>query len=122
MLVWLQIGLLLSARLRGVDRQLGGESPLVRGPRFAARDVGGQCRELVQEARRSQPEQHRHHHQVARAERPIEPVGIAQAGRELGQPIANAVLDQRQARFGPGLVALRESWRSRVRGSAAPRC
>ena len=95
-------------RIPGVDRQLGGEGPFVCGPRFAAGDVGGQVRELVQKARRSEPEQHRHHHQVARAEGPIEPVGIAQAGRELDQSIANAVLDQRQALFGPGLVALRE--------------
>src|SRR3954454_22599316 len=81
----------------GVDRQLGGEGPFVRGPRFAAGNVGGQFRELVQKARRSQPEQHRHHHQIARAERPIEPVGITQASRELDQSIANTVLDQRQA-------------------------
>src|SRR5215217_3938177 len=79
-----------------------------RGPRFAARNIVSQFRELVQKARGSQPEQHRHHHEVARAERSFEPVGIAQAGRKLDQSLADAVFDQRQALFGPGLVALRE--------------
>jgi activator of Hsp90 ATPase-like protein len=32
-----------------------------------------------------------------RAERAIEPLGIAQAGGKLFQPVANAILDQRQA-------------------------
>jgi hypothetical protein len=41
--------------------------------------------------------QHRHHHQVARAERTIEPVGIAQATGKLRQPVADAILDQGQA-------------------------
>lgn len=97
-----------SLRMTGVDRPLGGESPFVCGPRFAAGNIGSQFRKLVEKARRSKPEQHRRHHEVARAERPIEPVGIAQAGRELDQSIANAVFDQRQALFGPWLVALRE--------------
>jgi tetratricopeptide (TPR) repeat protein len=89
-------------------RSLGSESSLVRGSRFATGNVGGQFGKLVQKARRSEPEQHRHHHQIARAERPIEPVGVAQAGRKLDESIANAVFDQRQALFGPRLVALRE--------------
>src|SRR5271166_382083 len=94
--------------MTGVDRPLGGESPFVCGPRFAAGNIGGQFRKLVQKARRSKPEQHRHHHEVARAEVPIEPVGIAQPGRKLDQSIANAAFDQRQALFGPWLVTLRE--------------
>src|SRR6188768_4422843 len=38
--------------LAGVHRQLRGESALVSGARFAARDVGGQVRELIKQARR----------------------------------------------------------------------
>src|SRR5262245_17729005 len=34
--------------LAGVNRQLGGESPLVCGPRFAAGDIGSQVRKFVQ--------------------------------------------------------------------------
>src|SRR5688572_31884710 len=77
--------------LAGIDCQLSGEGPPVGGPRFAAGDIGGQVRIFVQNARRFQPEQHRHHHQVARVERAIEPVGIAQATRKLFQPDANAL-------------------------------
>jgi SAM-dependent methyltransferase len=65
--------------LAGVDRQLSVEGSLVGRPRFAASDIGGQGRVFVQNARCPQPEQHRRHHQVARTERAIEPVGIAQA-------------------------------------------
>ena len=39
-----------SLQRRGVDRQLGGEGPLVGGPCLAAGDVGGEVRELVQKA------------------------------------------------------------------------
>jgi hypothetical protein len=42
-------------------------------------------------------------HQVTRAEPTIEPVGIAQASRKLAQPIADTILDQRQAFLTPGL-------------------
>jgi hypothetical protein len=38
-------------RLASVSRQLRGERSLVGWPRFAARDVGGQVRKLVQNAR-----------------------------------------------------------------------
>src|SRR4029434_9059603 len=67
-------------------------------------------RDLVfsQNARRFQPEQYRHHQQVARAERTIEPVGIAQASGKLFQPGADTTLDQRQALLAPGLVALQK--------------
>jgi len=51
-----------SLRMTGVDRALRGESPFVCGPRFAAGNIGGQFRKLVQKAGRSKPEQHRHHH------------------------------------------------------------
>ncbi len=49
-----------------------------------------------------------HHHQVARAERAIEPVGIAKATGKFAQPVTDAILDERQALLGPGLVALQE--------------
>jgi hypothetical protein len=71
------------------------ESTLVGGPRFAAGDVGGEVRIFVQHSRCFQPEQHRHHHQVARAERTIEPVGIAKAIGKFVQPITDAILDER---------------------------
>jgi len=54
------------------------------------------------------PEQHRHHHPVARAERTIEPVSIAQATGKLVRPVADAILDQRQALVIPGLVAFQQ--------------
>jgi hypothetical protein len=43
---------------------------------------------------------------LARSERAIEPVGIAQATGKLVQPVA--ILDQRQVLLMPGLVALQE--------------
>src|SRR5882672_6463510 len=93
-----------SLRISGVDRPLGGERSFVCGPRLATGNIVSQFRKLVQKARSSKPEQHRHHHEVACAERSIEPVGNAHAGRKLDQSIANTVFDQRQALFGPGLV------------------
>src|SRR5882757_10878494 len=93
--------------LAGVDRQLSSESPLVGGPRFAAGDIGGEVWIFVQHARWFQPEQDRHHHQVTRAERTIEPVGAAKVSGELVEPVADPIPDQRQALPGPGLVALK---------------
>jgi hypothetical protein len=87
-------------------RQLRVECPLVGGPRFTARHIRGKVRIAVQQARRFQPQQHRHHPQITRAEGAIEPIGRAKARRELTQPDANAILHQRQALFGPRLVAL----------------
>lgn len=78
---------LSAGRCGGEDRQLSGESALVIGPRFAASNVGGKIRIFVQHTRRFQPEQHRHHHQVARAELAFEPVGIAEATGKLAQPV-----------------------------------
>src|SRR3954454_5344217 len=103
----------------GVNRQLSVESPLVGGPRFAAGDIGGKVRIFVQDARWFQSEQHRHHQQVARAEPIIEPVGTAKASGKLLQPVADAILDQRQALLGPGLIASRilEVTSSRTGGS-----
>src|SRR5947207_6278982 len=89
-----------------VDRQLSVEGALVGGPRFAAGHIGGEVRTFVQQTRRPQPEQHRHHHQVTRAERAIEPGGIAKATGKLVQPATDAILDQRHALRGPGLVPL----------------
>src|SRR4051812_24371256 len=105
----------------GVDRPLGRERPLVRGPCFAAGHIVRQVGELVQEARGSQPEQHRHHHEVARAERPIEPVGVVQAGGELVEPTADAVLDQRQALLRPGAGAPPGLYGHELGGRRAPR-
>lgn len=42
------------------------------------------------------------------AERALQPVRVAQAGRELAEPAANPVRDQRQAFPGPGFVAFLE--------------
>src|SRR3546814_12079154 len=65
--------------LAAVNHQLGVKSPPVSGPRFAASEISSEVRIFIQNTRRSQPEQHRHHHQIARAERAIEPVGVTQA-------------------------------------------
>ena len=46
-----------------------------------------------------------HHHQVAGAECAVEPVGIAETGGQLAQPVPDAILDERHAFAGPGLVA-----------------
>ena len=51
---------------------------------------------------------HRHHHQVARAERAIEPAGTPKAAGKLAQPVTDAIRNQRHALRGPGLVALKE--------------
>jgi hypothetical protein len=101
----------------GIKGQLSGEGTLVRGPRFAAGDVGGKVRIFVQNARRFQPEQPRYHHEVTRVELAIEPVGTAKAAGKFAQP--DAILDERQALRGPGLVTLR-TLRLRVQGSATP--
>src|SRR4051794_1321494 len=92
--------------LADINRQLGGESPLVGGPRFAAGDIGRQVRVFVQNTRWFQPEQHRYHHQVAGAEATIEPLGAAKARRELLQAVVDAILNQRQAFPAPGLIGL----------------
>src|SRR3954466_3853545 len=94
--------------LARVNCQLSLERALVGGPRFSAGDIGAQVRVFVQNARRSQPEQHRHHHQVPRAERPIEPVGITKATGQLAEPVTDAILDEWQALRGPGLVGLED--------------
>src|SRR3954464_14217921 len=91
----------------GVNRQLGGESPLIGRPRFGTGDIGGEVRIFVQNARCFQPE-YRDHHQVAPTDPPSEPVGTADAGGQLLQPVANAILDQRQALLAPGLVPLQK--------------
>src|SRR5580704_2372767 len=96
------------SRSAACRRQLSGESPLVGGPHFAAGDKGGQVRISVKDTRWFQPEQHRYHHQVARAELAIEPVGTAKASGKLLQPVADAILDQRQALLAPGLIALQK--------------
>jgi hypothetical protein len=79
--------------LASENRQLSVESTLEGGPRFAAGDIGGEVPIFVQHTRCFQPEQHRDHHQVARAECTIEPVGIAKATREFAQPVTDAILD-----------------------------
>src|SRR3954465_10717421 len=93
-------------RLAGVDRVLSFESPLVRGPGLAAGHISRQVRVLVQQARRSRPEEHRHHEEVAGAERAIEPGGITQAAGKLVEAAAYAIFYQRKALRGPRLVGL----------------
>ena len=80
-------------RTGGEDRQLGGEGALEGGPRLAAGDIGGRGSDIPPAGPIPQPAQHRHHHQVARAERAVEPVGIAEPAGKLAQPVADAVLD-----------------------------
>jgi hypothetical protein len=67
----------------GAKRQLSVEGSLVGGPRFAAGAIRGKVWKFVQNARSSEPEQHRYHHQVASAERSIEPLSITQANGKL---------------------------------------
>src|SRR6187549_1399 len=95
-----------SRRLADVGRQLSVVGSLVCGPRFAAREIGGQVRKLVQDPRGLRPEQHRYHQEVAGAERPVEPLGIPEASGELGEPGANAIFHQRNALRAPRLVPL----------------
>ena len=57
----------------GVCRQLRGECPLIGEPCVGGGDLRGKLRKFVQNARWSEPQQHRHHHRVARAPRSIEP-------------------------------------------------
>src|SRR6185295_6755839 len=46
--------------------------------------------------------------QVTRAERAIQPLGIAEASRKWVQRVADAIHDQGQALLAPGLVALQK--------------
>jgi hypothetical protein len=50
-----------AGRCGGENRQLIVEGTLVGRPRFAAGDIGGEVRILLQYARSGQPAQHRHH-------------------------------------------------------------
>jgi hypothetical protein len=72
---------------------LRSERSLVGRARFPARDVSGQGSIFVQNARWSQPEQHGHHHQITRAERAIEPLGITEASGKWVEPCANAIFN-----------------------------
>ena len=89
-------------------RQLSSKCTLVRRARFAARNIRGEVREFVQQARHAQSQQHRHHDEITRTEFAVEPVGIAEASGKLVQPIADATFDQRQALLAPGLIALQK--------------
>ena len=85
----------LSARLTvNENRQLSRESTLEGGARFAAGDIGGEVRIFVQYSRWLGPEQHTHHHEVACAERAIEPVGIAKTAGKLAKRFACAIVEQ----------------------------
>src|SRR6185369_12220232 len=85
----------------GIDRQLCRESSLVGGPRFATGHISCERWKFIEQARWSRPEQNRHHHQVTRTERAIEPLGIAEASGELAQSITDAILDRGNALPGP---------------------
>jgi hypothetical protein len=78
---------------------------LIARPPLAASDIGGEVGIFVEDTRHLDPLQHFHHHQVAGAERAVEPVGIAETCGKLAEPATDTVLDQRQAIRGPGLVA-----------------
>jgi hypothetical protein len=95
-------------RIGSENRQLIRESTLVGGPRFCAGDIAGEVRIFGEQTRCLQPNQHRHHHQVARAECAIEPVGTAQASGKFAQPVADAILDEGQALLVPAPVALHD--------------
>src|SRR5260221_10101014 len=97
-----------AGRCGGENRQLSIESTPEGRPRFAAGYIGGEVRIFVQYIRSVQPAQHGHHQKVTGAERTIEPIGIAQATGKFGQPVTDAILDDRQALLVPGLVALQE--------------
>ena len=92
--------------LASENRQLIGESTLVGRSCFAAGDIGGEAWILVENARGFQPLQHVNHHEVARTEGTVEPVGAAKPGGKLLQPAADAIHDQMQALLGPRLIAL----------------
>jgi len=83
------------------DGQLG---PLVRRPRLSAEDVGSEVWILIEQAGRPQPEQRVHHHEVAGAERPIEPLGTPQPIGKLAEPGADAIPDQSHALRRPAPV------------------
>src|SRR5580693_8828834 len=67
------------------NRQLRGECPPEGGPRFAAGNIGGEIRIVVQYSRSLRAEQHRHHQKIARVELTLKPVCIAKARGELVQ-------------------------------------
>jgi len=86
-----------AGRRASENRQLGVESTLEGRPRFAAGDIGGEVRIVLQHTRSVQPAQHRHHQQVAGAERAVEPVGIAEPAGKLAQPGMGALFEGRDA-------------------------
>src|SRR5690606_1375755 len=105
----------------GEDRQLSFERALEGRPRLAARDIGCEVWMLAEQVRSAQPAKHRHHQEVARAERALEPLAIAQAAGELAQAHA------RDRREGEGAARARArrargAWPARARRSAAPSC
>jgi RNA polymerase sigma-70 factor, ECF subfamily len=83
-----------------------GEGPPEGRPRFAAGDIGAEVWMVVEQARSVQPAQHRHHHQVAGAERPVEPVGTPEPAGEVAEPVTDAIVEDAQALLVPALVAL----------------
>src|SRR5690606_4604919 len=93
---------------RCIDRQLRCEGALVGGACLTAGEIGGKIWVVLQHPRRPQPEQHRYHHQVAGAERAIEPVGIAETLGKVAQPGPDAPLDERTPLFVPGFARLEE--------------
>ncbi len=99
--------------------QLGIESPLVGGPYLAAGDIGGEVRICIQKTGGLQPEQHRHHHQVAGTERTVEPVGIPKATGKLVQPVTDAILDKGAGAARARACRAPRAWRLRARESAA---
>src|SRR6185437_336548 len=95
-------------------RQLGREGALVSGSRFSARHVGGELRISLQDPRWPQSKQYRHHHEVARAERTVDPFAVSEACGKLVQPVAEAFLHKGQPCLIPGGIALQDLRRAEV--------
>jgi hypothetical protein len=89
------------------NRQLSGERALIGGARFTALDIGGEIRVLLENVHSFRPAQHHDHQQVACAEIAVEPFGTAKAVGKLSEPLADAILEQRQPLLVPTLVAFR---------------
>src|SRR5918993_2456532 len=84
-------------------RMLVLERALERGPRLAARDISREIRKFGKEARSGRPPKHVDHQQVAGAELATEPVALAEPLRDLREPVADAIVEDRQGLPGPAL-------------------
>ena len=110
------------ADARRSDGQLGGEGALEGGARFGAGDVGREA--SVSSSSRPEPDSLCSTDTISRspALNPRRASRVAEATRQVSQPVADAILDAGQALLVPGLV--RSRWvavsRSRIGGSTVP--